>query len=415
MMFPGKIRLTSFLLVSCLCIALLPLILYIILGMFTFGRGLDTVNRSILIKSIIDHASSAPIPDNIKIVSNRSLLPEQIKANTPEQLENGHLYRGLLKSGDASAMEVFFLISYETGGRQYLSYQIMPDQEAEIFIKPEVIQTLSILAAAALIILTAILFLVKYVVKKVLAPMGVLADWINTLSIQSAQEPLPQLVYPELYSIADFIKRRFVAEYEDVKSEEEFWKFCSHELRTPISVIRIGIEVLQKYVGMGYWDFGNFNDVLNRLKKSSHSMSSIIETILWINRKNGDLSRQKFDLANMVSDIIVDFKGIYLIDNSNLNVFTQRYEVEEPELAARIILENMIRNAFQHSTGEEICIVQIRNTVKVINKLMPEDLDSWDTGFGLGRELASRLAKKLGWEIKSFCNNQYNVISIKFT
>lgn len=413
-MTAGKIKLTSFLFISCLCISLLPLIIYMAISMFTFGRGLDTIHRSILIKSIIDHSSSLPVPDDIKVVNDISLLPWDIRSHLPETLENGRLYRDALKSDDGRIKEVFFLIAYEAGGKQYLSFQKMPVKDAESFIKPEAVQTLCILGVSSIIMLTAILLLIRHVVKRVLAPIRTLENWVSSLSTDTALDPLPQLAYPELYTIADFIKQKFIAEYERIKSEEDFWKFCSHELRTPISVIRVGINVIQKYTHMELCDFGKFNAVLHRLRKSAHSMSSIIETILWINRENGQLSRQTFDLSNMVSDIINDFRGIYLIDNCNLNVFTQKHMIEQPELAARIAIENMIRNAFQHSIGEEICVIQIKGTVKVINKLMPENLDADVSGFGLGLELVNRLAKKLGWEIKSLFNNQYYIISVKF-
>lgn len=143
-------------------------------------------------------------------------------------------------------------------------------------------------------------------------------------------------------------------------------------------------------------------------------MSSIIETILWINKENGELSIQKIDLREIINEIINDFKKIYFINNCNLNIYTQKFIIYQPELAVRIVIENIIRNAFQHSIGEEICIVQVKNQVKVINKLKPEELDLGNTGFGLGHELVKRLAKKLKWDVKIISNSKYNLVSVKF-
>lgn len=382
--------------------------------MFIFGRGLDTINKSLLIKSIIDYNNSSHIPENINIVRNINLIPQNIRDSLPQVLENGKLYRDIITSPDGYDTGIFFLLPYSIDGKEYLSYQIVPDNESDIFIKPEVTQTIYILGISSLIILIAILILIRYLINKVLLPINVLEGWVNTLSINNINDRLPNLQYPELYRIADFIKSKFISEYEFVKSEESFWKFCSHELRTPISVIRLGIEVMQKYVSIGQLDQAKFNNILKRLMKSSFSMSNIIETILWLNKGNSELSLQKIDLAKIVNEIIDDFKRIYILDNCNINIYTHKFIINQPELAVRIVIENLIRNAFQHSIGEEICISQVKNHIKIINKLMPSELDPGNTGFGLGHELVRRLAKKLNWEVKIMSNNRYNFVSVKF-
>lgn len=415
MMTCGKLKLKSFLYISCFCISMIPILLYILISMFIYGRGLDTVNKANLVKSIQDfHDKKAIPPTGIRVIEDRSLVPTSLDRLLPEHLENGVLYRTAVDTGKGEVESVFFLVRQQIGGKNYLAYLLVPKSEADAFIKPEVLQTLWILAGASILLLGALIILIKAIIRRVEAPISRLESWATGISTENLDRPLPDLAYPELYGIAELIRSKFTAEYERVEAEERFWKFCSHELRTPISVMRVGIDLLQKYICKGENDPGTLNPVISKLKKSSHTFSHTIETILWLNRDASELPAQEVDLCHLINEIISDFKNIYLIEKCNLNVYGKPYVLRQPELAVRIVLENLIRNAFQHSTGDEIHVIQMRGTVKIINSLMPSHLDPADTGFGLGRELIARLTDKLGWELKFMSNDSHHVVIVKF-
>lgn len=383
--------------------------------MFIYGRGLDTVNKASLVKSIMDfHEKQIKPLGNIKVLKDRHLIPSSLNSLLPDQLENDRLYRSAIEADTGEVESVFFLVSQEIDNNDYIAYQLIPKNEADLFIKPEVTQTLWILAGSSIIVLGSLLFLIKVIIYKVQSPIGRLEKWANNISSENLVQPLPNLIYPELYNIAGLIKSKFIAEYDRIKSEEQFWKFCSHELRTPISVMRVGIELLQRYVEKGERNPDTLNPVIQKLKKSSHTLSQMIETILWINRDNSIVSTQEVDLSCLIKDIIKDFKCIYLIDSCNIKISTHPYLVRQPDLALRIVLENLIRNAFQHSIGEEINIIQSHGTVKIVNKKMPTHLDPANTGFGLGRELITRLTTKLGWELRFLSNDSYHIAIVRF-
>lgn len=409
------LKLKSFLYISCFCISLLPIVLYVLISMFTYGRGLDTVNRANLIKSILDFHDKKSLPlDGTKVVESRSLVPPLLNSCLPAHLENGRLYRSAVEFEQGEVKSVFFLVKQQIGNKVYIAYHIMPKREADIFIKPEVISTLWILAGSSIVLMGALIIFIKAIINKVQIPINRLENWANNLSAENLDHSLPYLAYPELYNIAELIRSKFAAEYERIESEERFWKFCSHELRTPISVMRVGIDLLQKYADNGTGDPGKLTPVILKLKKSAHTLSHTIESILWLNRENCELAAQEVDLSCLISEIVNDFKQIYLIDQCNLNIYARHYVINQPELAVRIVLENLIRNAFQHSIGEEIHVIQSRGTVKIINKLMPSHLEPSNTGFGLGRQLITRLTNRLGWELRFMSNESHYIVIVKF-
>lgn len=417
-----KIKLTFFLMISCLGIALIPVLIYSFLSFFVFGQGLDTINKRNLIKSIYSYAKNHDKytyenntkTDKINVVLNYSNIPEKIKNMFPKSIDNNILYKQGIKSEYGELKEICLLISIIVSGKRYFAYQIIPSFDAEEYILPQIIQTIHILIGAAVIIMVILFIFIKYLIKKISYPIYVLSSWSNNLSIKNINSSLPNLEYPELYDIARLLQNNLMREYSYIQNEEIFWRYCSHELRTPISVIRVGVELLQKKVNSNIFDHEQYNIILRRLRRSSHSMSSIIETILWISRPNENLSRQEINLSTIIDDIIQDFKRIYFIENCNLKINISSYKMIQPVLAVRMVLENLIRNAFQHSIGDEICIVQYKNNVKIINELIPENDLVENTGFGLGLELIKRLTCRLNWQFKILKNDKYNIVSVVF-
>lgn len=78
------------------------------------------------------------------------------------------------------------------------------------------------------------------------------------------------------------------------------------------------------------------------------------------------------------------------------------------------MLENLIRNALQHSSGNTIGIIQKQCTIRIFNKAFQENGLDENTGFGLGLEIIKRLTDNLGWKLKILKNNEYNVAIIRF-
>ncbi len=93
----------------------------------------------------------------------------------------------------------------------------------------------------------------------------------------------------------------------------------------------------------------------------------------------------------------------YLLQGKEVSVAveTNEYTLEASPIAVRIVLGNLIRNAFQHTQVGSVTINQTDAGVEIINQNTAEP-DSKETqtslGFGLGLQMVGQLTAAMGWQ-----------------
>ncbi|MBU0536983.1 MAG: ATP-binding protein, partial [Gammaproteobacteria bacterium] len=68
----------------------------------------------------------------------------------------------------------------------------------------------------------------------------------------------------------------------------------------------------------------------------------------------------------------------------------------------KILLDNLIRNAFQHTHEGEVTIYQRGNLVRISNREIDSNtMLSEELGFGLGLDLSRKLAERFKWAYRN--------------
>ena len=195
-----------------------------------------------------------------------------------------------------------------------------------------------------------------------------------------------------------------------VEREQRFSRYASHELRTPVTIIK-GAVVLLKNKLSGEEDPAW--RPLMRIERSVTNMENIIETLLWLSREDMSIDRdRRFPLTPVIHETIEQNR--YLIGNKPIDI--EIISEAEPQLALptsffQIALTNLIRNAIQHTASGNISVVvkADRVLVKDTGAGMADDglkhtegqhfTGETDEGFGLGLSIVERLCKRFGWEL----------------
>jgi two-component sensor histidine kinase len=132
-------------------------------------------------------------------------------------------------------------------------------------------------------------------------------------------------------------------------------------------------------------------------------MQQLVDTLLWLGRENDPAPELKaIDLA-AVTDELIDELG-YLIGSKSISVVKDldHSSLELPEFPTKIVLSNMLRNAFQHTAAGTILITAREGSVRVLNvDTTLQDVGEEPAGeleHGIGLSLVSRIAQRLDWD-----------------
>ncbi len=161
----------------------------------------------------------------------------------------------------------------------------------------------------------------------------------------------------------------------------KFLQFVSHELKTPLTAIREGAELMSEGVT------GPLNshqrEVTDILKKNSISLQKMIEKLLSFNMPGeGNLSStySKIRVRKTIYNVLADHKATILAKDIQVNIECDDWEYMADEEQFRVVIDNLVSNAvkFTPENGD----IRIR-FVKINDELVLEVIDS---GPGIDQE-----------------------------
>lgn len=272
------------------------------------------------------------------------------------------------------------------------------------------------ISVASALVLAGVILLV---LRRVSRPVAALGAWARDLDARRLREPPPDFAYPELNELAALIRGSLSSVHEALEREHRFLRHTSHELRTPISVIRSNIELmhrLQEQLG-GPAD-PRQAQVIERIDRASQTMKQLTEVLLWLSRVDeSPPAARHLRLDELLRQITGELA--YLLTDKPVTVAlaTEPYTVHVPEGPARIVLGNLVRNAFQHTWDGQVHIRQRGDRVLIVNPRPVDGAggnDGDELGFGLGLQLTARLTSRLGWAYRNRARRHHRVVRLRF-
>ena len=103
------------------------------------------------------------------------------------------------------------------------------------------------------------------------------------------------------------------------------------------------------------------------------------------------------DLDRLIRQLTAEMRYLLKDKAVEVKLTTESCVVLLPEAPARIVLGNLLRNAFQHTWQGRVEILQQQNQVTILNHRNDTDNGDQDLGFGLGLRLTALLTAKLNW------------------
>lgn len=262
----------------------------------------------------------------------------------------------------------------------------------------------------ALIFLLVMHFSVQLLLDRTLKPFYQLGDWVESLTLENVNQQTPNFEFKELTAIAHQQKKGLLRLSAMLDKEQDFLRHASHELRTPIAVVKSNSELLTRILAVeNKQDKGQQS--LARISRAALNMQHTTETLLWLSQEQSTekdnqqtLALVEVDLNLMISNLIEDNQ--YLLQSKKVEVLLKLppSHIKVFETPCRLVLNNLIRNAFQYTAEGEVNIECSEGFVIVENVNKSEgalDHSGADYGYGLGLRLVDKIVKKMAWQYQN--------------
>ena len=259
----------------------------------------------------------------------------------------------------------------------------------------------------------------------------VIALFVSFMVSRSAIRPLKRLTEKVESSKNTKINKDFSAEFEQnevgflaqtfetsilhlqnvLQRESDFTRDVSHELRTPITILR-NLELKTR-------EAANFNEKDSRqFHFAITQMQQTVTTLLALAREES-LHIESVLLLSVLEDCVINHYELNQKQNFNLNVdIPANLQVQANENLLKILINNLLSNAVNYSSGKVLDIRFADNNIYFENKRHPIELNEPfsanskgenSLGIGLGLNLVKRVCDLFNWQVNldkhddSFC------------
>lgn len=271
--------------------------------------------------------------------------------------------------------------------------------------------------AIVLVVVYVSLYLGYRVYRTSVSPVVRLAHEVETLQLESNHNPdfdvsdLPQGTDREILVLSDALRHLIERVNEFVSREREFTRDASHELRSPLTVVRVACDLILKEDSL---DDRVRKSVL-RIQRASLQMTNLIEAFLLLAREP---DRHIESSVVCINDLLLEEidRARILLDGRSVELRTEfeaRIYVRAPERVVSVLLGNLLRNACTY-TDEGSVTVSVRGDRVIIQDTgigMSEDdqhvafnafsrgSQARSGGHGVGLNIVRKLSGRFGWPV----------------
>lgn len=273
--------------------------------------------------------------------------------------------------------------------------------------------------------LTIIAFVIAWLLgRKTAVPLKKLADLVDGVKPENIPNKFADK-YPnnEIGILARTLESSMQQINDALAREKCFTRDASHELRTPVAIIKNAVEVYREKNPTE----SNNSGLIERISEAAMQMEQTVTTLLVLAREEHTSAKKtSTQLLPLIENSILDHS--YLLNEKDVEVSVSdkcNAHVLAQQGMLKVLLDNIISNAFQYTNLGEVNIDFTDNTLIIsdtgpgIEKDISENITdasikgSQSTGYGFGLSIVKRLCEHQNWQL-SVSSNTGTKISISF-
>ncbi len=225
-------------------------------------------------------------------------------------------------------------------------------------------------------------------------------------------------------------KRAVKPTAESYEKQKQFITNANHELKTPLTLIRTNLDILESEVGESEW--------IADIRDETLLMSELVNRMVLLARMDEEGTRpemKEFDLSDAVADTVSVFEGAIEKNGNRLSVdICEHARYIGDEAGIRQVVSILMDNSLKYCdaggeiavslTGERHPILSVENSYAAVKSIELDRLfdrfyradkaRTYGTGFGIGLSMAKAIVekhhgnisvekienKKIGWKVR---------------
>lgn len=261
------------------------------------------------------------------------------------------------------------------------------------------------------------LLLGYFVSRRLLNPVREIIDTAKSIEISNLSCRIP--VSPardELSELSETFNRMLDRIQKGFRQQQQFVSDASHELRTPVTVIKGYSDMLTRW---GSEDKEALQEGLEAIRSEAVDMQELIEKLLFLARadqKRQIMHKERLEMAPLVEDV---FKKLELTDDTHQHILAanEQAAVMADKIAMKQMLRVFLENAVKYTPrGGQISLSsQIVKLAGDDNKKEPDSqgrqvlqITISDTGIGIPKEAQDKIFDRF-YRVDTSRSRQENV------
>lgn len=416
-------------LIFVLIVLLISIPAYFFVVDATWKNELDEHNRMVALKteSSLNHKnlSDEGLKDAIDFW-NRIQSGTRILSVTPEDSKQDSVYtsfENLTSPGDPS-VDRFRILStiIHLNGKPYRLITRTNIEEPN--------ETIFIIALTTfffmLLLVGGLLYLNKRISGKIWEPFNNTLVKLKSFNLATGQRPVFKrsdiIEFEELNGALDELIEQNISAY---RIQKEFTENASHELQTPLSIIKAKLNVLQQSKDLTEEQYDTI-EAMNRALMRSTRLNK--DLLLLAKIENGQFDNsEEFIPSIIIRQSISNLKSLFIEKNIHIDTqFNSERKILGNAALFEILINNLLLNAFRYSPkGGNILLTLTMERLVISNpgkkSLGKDNLfkrfsngSSEAKGTGLGLAIVRQIVRYLDWKISYTFENQEHIFSIEF-
>lgn len=251
--------------------------------------------------------------------------------------------------------------------------------------------------------------------RRAVSPVIRLARLVRDIDIDApradrlAEEFEGESVDAEIEALAGALRALFVRVDESIDRERMFTREASHELRSPLTVIRMAGDTLTRRADLSPESRG----LLDRILRAARDMEELTEVLLLLARESeGALERESVSVNQVITGELNRCRMIYADKLLTLEMEeTADLRIESSARVIAILFGNLLRNACAYTdqgmvrvsidgAGVTIADSGVGMDAKQLGQVFTAEFSPQHArGNGIGLSLVRRITDRFGWDI----------------